>query len=313
MKRVIHLLGSHARRFAALIHEREPGRSVVVCETVEALDAQLPDVRVLFAPFPPRRGWGRAERLELLQLCGVGVDHFLPAVDLDERVEIAGMRGAMADDVAEHAMLMLLALTRGLPRFLDEQRAHRFEQRPVARLRDQKLAIIGLGAIGRAVAARAVAFGLEVRGLRRSPAPIPGVPVVVGPTQLEPLLAWCDAVVICAPRTERTRGWFNGDALRQLRDGAILVNVARGGIVHEAPLLERLRAGTLLAALDVFEDEPLDSSSLFFDAPNTIVTPHVAGFGPDYAERAVELLLANVRRLERGEPRVGLIDREQGY
>jgi len=313
LSRVIHLYGSGAQRFADLVSSREPERRLVVCDTAPALEAQIQELEVLFAPMPPRSGWRRAKRLDLIQLCGVGVDHFLPSPDLPESVEIAGMRGAMADDVAEHAMLMWLALTRALPSFLDDQRAHAFRQRRVARLRDQRLAIVGLGSIGRSLASRAQAFGAEVRGLRRSGAAVPGVQSVVGPDGLHALLAWCDAVVICTPRTDETRGLFDAAALAQLRPGATLINVARGGIVREPALLERLHEGTLQAALDVFETEPLAPSSPFFDAPNTIVTPHVAGFGSGYEERAIELLLENVRRLERGEPRTGVIDRSLGY
>ena len=314
--RAIHVFSPHAPRFAALIAARAPERDLVLLRERAELDACLGRVRVLFAPFPPSEGWGPAARLELLQLCGVGVDHFLPSPDLPASVEIAGMRGAMAPDVAEHAMLMLLALTRDLPHFAEAQRQRVFEQRMVPRLRGAKLAIVGFGSIGRALAARARGFGVRVRGLRRHPgaaSPPAGVEEVVPPAGLHELLAWCDAVVVCTPRTAETRGSIGAEALNQLHDGAILINVARGGIVHEGPLLDRLRAGTLRAALDVFEDEPLDETSPFWDAPNTIVTPHVAGYGEGYLERSVELLLDNVARLERGEPREGLVDRALGY
>ncbi|MCB9593660.1 MAG: D-2-hydroxyacid dehydrogenase [Sandaracinaceae bacterium] len=313
MRRVIHVFSPQAARFADLVAAQDPTREVVCWTERGAFDAGLGSARVLLAPYPPREGWEGARRLELIQLCGVGADHFLPSPDLPAHVEIAGMRGAMAPDAAEHAMTMLLALRRGLPGFLDDQRARVWRQRSVPRLAGARLAIVGLGAIGRAVASRAAAFGLEVRGVRRGGAPVAGVAQVLTPDRLEELLRWCDAVVICAPRTPETLGLIDAAALAALRDDALLVNVSRGGLVDEAALLERLRAGTLRAALDVFEDEPLSADSSFWDAPYTIVTPHVAGYGEGYLDRAVELLLANVARLERGEPREGLVDRARGY
>ena len=136
---------------------------------------------------------------------------------------------------------------------------------------------------------------------------------VVGLDGLDALLDWCDAVVICAPRTAETKGLLGAERIARLRDGTILVNVSRGGIVDELALLDRIRAGTITAALDVFEEEPLPPGSLFWNTRGAIVTPHVAGYGVGYMERAVEHLLANVARLERGEPLEGLVDREAGY
>ena len=312
MRRVIHVYTPHAERFATLIRARDPSREIVSWTDRSSFDAGLGSVRVLLAPYPPREGWAGARRLELVQLCGVGVDHFLPSPDLPEHVLVAGMRGAMAPDAAEHAMLMLLALERQLPMHLAQQRRREWKQRPVPRLAGARLLIVGLGSIGRELAQRARAFGLEIKGIRRSGAPVEGVEVH-GPDALHELLAWCDAVVIAAPRTPETRGLLDAEAIARLPKGAIVVNVSRGGIVDEAALLERLQDRTLRAALDVFDDEPLPSESSLWDAPNTIITPHVAGYGLGYLERAVELLLANVERLEREEPLRGLVDRERGY
>lgn len=309
----IHVFSEHAERFRELVLASEPMREVVAWTDRAAFDAGIAQARVLFAPFPPRDGWAGAERLELVQLLGVGADHFLPAPTLPERVHIAGMRGAMADDVAEHAVLMLLALSRNLPAFAADQRAHRYKQRMVPRLRGRKLAILGFGSIGAAVAARAAPFGVSIRGVRRHPEPAAGVDAVLGPERLLDVLRWCDALVVCTPLTDETRGLVGADALGCLRDGAILVDVSRGGVVDPGPLVDRLREGTLRAALDVFADEPLDPDSPLWDLPNVIVTPHVAGFGEGYLDRAVAVLLQNVGRLERGEPLIGLVDRDLTY
>jgi len=309
----IHVFSEHAERFRELILAVEPMREVVAWTDRAAFDEGIARARVLFAPFPPRDGWQGADRLELVQLLGVGADHFLPAPTLPERVHIAGMRGAMAEDVAEHVVLVLLALTRNLPSFAADQRARRWKQRMVPRLRGRKLAILGFGSIGAAVAARVEPFGVAVRGVRRHPEPAAGVEAVLGPDRVLDVLRWCDAVVVCTPLTDETRGLVGAEALACLHDGAILVDVSRGGVVDPGPLADRLRAGTLSAALDVFEDEPLDADSPLWGLPNVVITPHVSGFGEGYLDRAVAMLLENVGRLERGEPLVGLVDRDLTY
>ncbi|HHH30215.1 MAG TPA: D-2-hydroxyacid dehydrogenase [Polyangiaceae bacterium] len=309
----------HAEQLARVVQaqlargDTPRARELVCIPDVAALGRALPEVEVLFSPSPPKISFAAAARLRLIQICGAGADHFLPLPDLPAAVEIAGMRGAMADDVAEHACMMLLALTRELPSFLRAQRDRKLVQRPVPRLRGTRLAILGLGAIGRSIAARARPFGVHVRGLRRA-GTAGDLPIdVVGPAGLHELLGWCDAVVICLPRTRETEGFVDAAAIACLRDGAILVNVARGGLVDEGALLDRLRAGTLRAALDVFDEEPLVEDNPFYGIDGLIMTPHVAGYGTDYLERAAQLLLENVDRLDRGEPRRGLIDRELGY
>jgi phosphoglycerate dehydrogenase-like enzyme len=183
----------------------------------------------------------------------------------------------------------------------------------VPRLRGRRLALIGLGGIGTAIAKRAAAFGLEVRGICRTPRKMEHLDAVYGRQGLHGLAAWCDALVIAAPLTPETAGMIDAAVIACLRKGAIVVHLARGGIVDERALLARLEAGTLSAALDVFVDEPLAETSPFFGLANVIVTPHVAGFGEGYLEKAVEMLLENVARLERGEPRFGLVDRVLGY
>ncbi len=312
MRRVIHVYSPQAARFRDLILEADPSREVVTWTERGAFDAGLGSARVLLAPYPPREGWAGARRLELIQLAGVGADHFLPAPELPSHVQIAGMRGAMAPDAAEHAMTMLLMLARDVPDFVEAQRTRTWRQRMVPRLAGRRLAIVGLGSIGRALARRALAFDVEVRGVRRTGAAVDGLDVV-GPDRLDEVLDWCDAVVIAAPRTAATRGLLGADRIARLRDGTILVNVSRGGLVDELALLDRIRAGTLRAALDVFEDEPLPAGSLFWNTKGSIVTPHVAGYGTGYLERAVAHLLDNVGRLERGDPLEGLVDREAGY
>lgn len=307
----IHVYDAHAEHIRTLIEAADPSRRVVVCTD---LARELPGIRVLFAPMPPREGWAGARSLELIQMAGAGVSHFLPSPDLPAHVRIAGMRGVFADEAAEHAILMLLALRRRLVRLFDQQRARTWAQRSVAKMAGRTVAILGLGAIGSGIARRAAALDLRVLGVCRAPRPIEHVERVVALDRMHEVIEGADALVVTLPLTAQTRGIVDARALARLAPGAHVVHLGRGGVVDESALLAALERGTLGgAAIDVFEDEPLDPSSPFWTLPNTIVTPHVAGCGERYLEHAVEVLVDNARRIDRGEPLMRLIDRDAGY
>ncbi|HJL18211.1 MAG TPA: D-2-hydroxyacid dehydrogenase [Sandaracinaceae bacterium LLY-WYZ-13_1] len=312
-QRTIHVYHPRPEGLAERIRARAPDRPIVAWTEEAQLRRGLGDVEVLFAPLPPRTGWTGATRLALLQVAGAGVDHFLPSPDLPGTVQVASLRGVFADDVADHAMMLLLALTRGLPQWLDQQRARVWKKREVRRLRGRTVVVLGLGAIGRAVAARASACGMRVEGVRRRAEPAPGVSRVHRPEALADAARGADALVVCVPRTPATEGLVDAAVIDALEDGAALIDVGRGGVVDEPALLSAVRAGRLLAGRDVFDEEPLPDDSPWWSAPNTIVTPHLAGLGEGYLDRAIDVLLDNVARLERGEALLHLVDRAAGY
>lgn len=159
--------------------------------------------------------------------------------------------------------------------------------------------VYGLGAIGSAVAARARAFGAEVIGVRRTPGP-----EVVPPDEVPGLLPTVDVVVLAAPATAETAGLVSDAFLVAMREGSVLVNIARGALVDEAALLRSLdgRGVPAVAVLDVVAEEPLPPSSPLWSHPRVVVTPHNAAGGHGRGERALELFLANLRRWRAGEP-----------
>lgn len=143
---------------------------------------------------------------------------------------------------------------------------------------------------------------------------MPHVDQVFGPDELEAALGLADHLVITLPLTAKTRNAIDGKALEKLRPGAIVVQLSRGGIVDEVALEAALRAGRIRgAALDVFAEEPLPSSSSLWTTPNLIVSPHIAGWTSSYLERAVSVFLENLELVERGlEPRTR-VDRTRQY
>ena len=310
----IHVYDPRAERICKVVRGVSGGREVIALASREALDAALPGIEVLFSPRPPREGWARASRLSLVQMLGVGVDGLLPSSDLPERVEVGCARGLFAAEAAEHAVALVLALCRDLPGLAADQREARFRQRSAPRLAGTTVVVFGVGAIGTRIARALDALDATVIGVCKRPRPIAHVHEVLGSDRLDDALGRAHYLVVTAPRTPETHRRLDGRALALLPRGARVVCISRGGIVDEDALVAALARGDLAgAALDVFEHEPLPPESPLFRAPRLFVTPHVAGLGERYVERCAELLADNVDRLERGEPRVGLVDRGLGY
>ncbi len=300
---------------AAQLRTGMPEREIVVSHLDHELAARIGEIEVLLAFRPPKGMWAGAARLRLIQMMGAGVDALLPAPDLPAQVRVTNARGLHGAQMSEFALAMMLALAKRIPRALEQQRAHLWKLYGLPQLGGKTLGILGLGAIGAAVAEKARAFGMRVIGTQRVAKEVPNVDLVVtGPEGAARVLGESDYVVILLPLTPETRGSIGARELDQLKPGAYLVNLARGGIVDEHALLERLRSGRIAgAASDVFAREPMPPSDPLWDAPNLIVTPHVAGLEPEYMVRLMELAADNVSRLEGGRPLRNLVDRERGY
>jgi phosphoglycerate dehydrogenase-like enzyme len=290
-------------------------REIVVTHKDEDLRRVIGEVEVMLAFRPPRGIWAGAQRLKLIQMMGAGVDALLPAPDLPPAVRVTNARGLHGAQMSEFALAMMLALAKRIPRALEQQRGHLWKIYGMPQLAGKTLGILGLGAIGSAVAEKARAFGMRVIGTQREAKPVPGVDLVLaGPDGTKRVLGESDFLVVLLPLTPETRGSLGARELDALKPGAFVVNLARGGIVDESALLERLRSGHVGgAAFDVFAREPMPESDPLWDAPNLIVTPHVAGLEPDYMKRLMELAADNVARIERGEPLRNEVDRARGY
>jgi phosphoglycerate dehydrogenase-like enzyme len=155
---------------------------------------------------------------------------------------------------------------------------------------------------------------MRVLGTQRRPKPSPHADLVLGPEDTERVLAESDYLVVILPLTPATRGSLDAARLSRMKSDAVLVNMARGGIVDEEALGAMLREERLRGAvLDVFAEEPLPEASPLWDVPNLIVTPHVAGFSRDYLPRVFEIFAENVCHLEAGQPLRNEIDRTRGY
>ncbi|MEZ0068531.1 phosphoglycerate dehydrogenase-like enzyme [Streptacidiphilus sp. MAP12-20] len=234
--------------------------------------------------------------LKIVQTLTAGMDDVLPHIP--PGVTACNARGLHDASTAELAVTLILASLRGIPYFSRLQAEGRWSQEFHDSLADRRVLILGYGSIGQALAARLLPFECEVVPLARRARPGEGVHAV---TELPALLPTADVVVLLTPLTPETRHLVDAGFLARMKDGALLVNVARGPVVDTEALLKELSAGRLRAALDVTDPEPLPAGHPLWHAPGTLITPHVGGPSSAFLPRAKRLLRGQILRYERGE------------
>ena len=244
----------------------------------------------------------KAENLRWMHTFSAGVDDAFFASLLERGVRLTTSSGAQAVPIAQTVMLYLLALSRDLPGWLEDQRQRRWNPRSIRELTGLHLGVVGLGPIGEEVARLGAAMGMKVTGLRRKPRgdePCQTLPMEA----LGELLPQVDALVIAVPLTDSTRDLMDAAAFQALKPGALFVNIARGEVVDEEALVSALRDGRLGGAgLDVFREEPLPEESPLWTMPNVLITPHSSGTSPGNNLRASEMFLHNLRAYAGGGP-----------
>jgi len=219
-----------------------------------------------------------------------------------------GIHGA---SVGESVVGHCLTFARRLHRYRDRQHDRVWEHEPYEKaftLRGERACVVGLGTLGRGVAVRLDALGIDVVGVRRTPAPGPGVAEVVTPDALDEAVADARFVVLTVPLTEGTRGLVDAAVLANMREDAYLVNVARGEVVDQDALVAALDGGDVAgAALDALDPEPLPEASPLWGFDEVLITPHCAALTNDYHEAVGDLVVTNARRIGRGEDPVNRV------
>ena len=289
---------------------------LVEAKTPERQREEIVDADVLFGRVKPEI-FTHARRLRYYHCLGAGVDAVLSPELVESDVIVASEKGEVGIHLAEHAFALLLALTRGVHTALREpdfrlREPIRKEQRE---LWEQTLGIVGFGGTGRAVARRALGFGMRVVAVDiEDVPPEPGVEAIWKPDRLYDLLGMSDVVVIGLPLTKATHHLFTRDLFRRMQRHAILINVTRGEIVYGEDLMTALEEGLIWGVgLDVTDPEPVPAEHALWRHPRAVVTPHTAGGSPRRAGRAIATFCENLRRLADGRPLLSLIDKRKGY
>ncbi|MEQ4204582.1 2-hydroxyacid dehydrogenase [Actinopolymorpha sp. B17G11] len=238
--------------------------------------------------------------LEVVQTLTAGVENVRP--HLGEGVTLCNARGVHDASTAELGVALILASLRGIPEFVHAQTEHRWADGRRQALADKRVVVLGAGSIGQALARRLAPFECEVTLVGRT-----ARGGVAGAAQLADLLPAADVVVLLVPMTDETRGMVDAKFLAQLKDGALLVNIARGPIVQSDALLAELSSGRLRAAVDVTDPEPLPATDPLWDAPGLLLSPHVGGNTSAFVPRGRALVSAQLRRYVAGEPLANVV------
>lgn len=287
----------------------------------EALEA-VEGAEVYFGFGVPADVLRRGTKLRWVHSGTAGVGGSLTPEMLESDVIFTNSAGVHAPAMAETVLAMMLHFARGLDLAVRNQAAARWDttrfdaaDSPVHEVAGSTVGIVGYGGIGRLVAVRARALGARIVALKRRQAEAEhGVEVVLGRDGLERILAESDFLVLAAPETPETRGMIDAAALERMPRHAVLINVARGGLVDEAALVEALKGGRLRgAALDVFATEPLPPSNPFWELENVLITPHTSAYTHHFWERECALLEASIARYLDGRPPLNVVDKRAGY
>ncbi|KRC93866.1 MULTISPECIES: 2-hydroxyacid dehydrogenase [unclassified Streptomyces] len=255
------------------------------------------------APEVGQRPLPAMSSLEVVQTLSAGIDHVEPALgSLPPGVRLCNARGVHEASTAELTLTLVLASLRGVPDFVRAQDRGEWLGGFRPALADKNVLIVGYGSIGSAIEDRLVPFEVarvaRVARSWRTTARGPVHPIA----ELPALLPEADVVILCTPLNETTLGLADAGFLARMKDGALLVNVARGGVVDTEALLAELESGRLTAALDVTDPEPLPPGHRLWTAPGVLVSPHVGGPTSAFRPRAERLLADQLRRFVNREP-----------
>ncbi|MXZ73763.1 MAG: D-2-hydroxyacid dehydrogenase [Gemmatimonadetes bacterium] len=289
---------------------------VIRVDSEEEALAVMPEIEVVCGEIT-RALFARRRKLAWIQSWGAGVDGLLYPELVESDVVLCSAKGFVGVHLADHAMALLLALTRGIHTAI---RNPGWDPRWPIRdasweLVDRTMGIVGLGGTGRELAIRASAFGMRVVAVDPEDVEVPDeVEACWGMDRFHALLEQSDVVAVCAPLTAGTEGLFDRAAFARMPDHALLINVTRGRIVDEAALLEALEGKRIGGAgLDVVPQEPLPGDHPLWKMENVVITPHTAGGSPNRDGRCVALFCENLRRYLDGRPLTSVIDKRKGY
>ncbi len=299
-----------AYRMGEAFARRNTGISWLEVRSAEELQAAAAKAHVIVTS-----GFWRNELLEtasnlrFVQSISAGTDQYDKERFREKGVRLASAKGVNAKAVAEHAMALILALSRQLHTGRDHQKARQWRgmigdlSLREDELGGKTLLIVGLGGIGARLARLAKAFDLNVIATKRDPSSGGDVADSVLPqSQLRELLPQADIVALTCPLTPETENLIDAKALSLMKPSAHLINVARGRVVDEDALIAALQAGQIAAAgIDVTREEPLPQSSPLWTMSNVLLTPHTAGETRRYEDNVLDIMIENIERLWRGE------------
>ena len=306
---------NETREWAEAVAQAVPEATIVVAETEEEALREIPTADATFGNLH-RNLLAEAQQLKWLAAPAIAPPAGYYYDELIAHPVVAtNFRGIFNEHIAAHILAFVLALARGLQYYIPQQIRHEYKPRRLdsgtVYLPESTALILGVGGIGAEAAKYLSQLGVKVLGIDARREDVPeGVVSLHQPAELDALLPQADFVILTIPHTPETEGLFDSARFAKMKKSAFYINIGRGMTTKLDALNEALRDGTIAgAALDVYEIEPLPADHPLWDAPNVLLTPHTAGFGPYLDDRRRDLLVENAKRFAAGEPLVNVVDK----
>ena len=306
----------------AMLEALPPDTRIAVGDTAEAFTRAAGEAAVLFnwsgSGALLRQVFGMCPALRWVHSRAAGLDEQLFPELIESSVPLTNGSGVFSPPLGEFVLGAILYFAKDFRRLIRNQTAGVWEPFDITEISGRTAGIVGYGDIGRAVASRLRAMGMEVLALRRHAPPVDHVDPLVtrtyGPDGLLEMIARCDYLVVTAPLTPETRGMIGMREFAAMKPDAVVINVGRGPVIDEPAMIQALAEKRILgAALDVFTSEPLPAGHPFFQFENLLLSPHSADHTPDWQERAMQFFLAQFERFAKGEPLLNVVDKRRGY
>ncbi len=268
---------------------------------------------------PLREIWPYARKVRWVHSLAAGVEKVLFPELIASPVPVTNARGVFKRSLAEFAVLGILYFYKRVRRLVESQRAHHWDDFLVDMLPGRVMGVVGYGEIGRECALLAQALGMKIHALRRNPQRSSAdsiVERVFGPAELNEMLGEIDVLLAAAPLTPETRHMIGEPEFKVMKPSAIVINVGRGPVIHEAALISALQEERIGgAALDVFEEEPLRADSPLWDLENVLISPHCTDRtrDPDWMDLTAQVFVENFHRFVNGQELENVVDKKAGY
>ncbi len=292
-----------------------PNVKVVAGENGKLVE-QIVDADAIFGTISPEL-FRAAKKLKWVQTYSAGVETFRFPEFTNSNVVLTNCKIIQGPEIADHALAMLLSLTRQLNRLIPERTSEEWQKgkyHPIE-LRGKTAVVIGVGGIGSQIAQRASAFGMTVIGVDPKDIPFsPYISKVVTPNRLDDVLPKADVVFVSAPHTPESEGMMGSKQFNEMKKGSYFIAVSRGKLYSSEALVKALDEQRLAGAgLDVTNPEPLPKGHALWKFPNVVITPHIAGESDGIQARRVELMKENIARFDKGETLLNVVDKVKGY
>lgn len=290
---------------------------VKVEANLDASALPLEDVEILITyGFGINRGLlDRMPALKWIQVFQTGVEH-IPLNEVHKRgIVLTNVKGIYGKPMSEYVMSIVLYITRDIPRFVRNQKLHKYDRRElVDEVNGKTMGIFGTGMIGKEVAKKAKAFEMNVLGFNSTGRPVPHFDETYTWDKKDEMLRRSDFIVLLLPLTEKTRHFIGKREFSIMKKGACLINIGRGPLIDESALVESMERGDIRgAALDVFNEEPLPEHSPLWDLDNVLITPHLSGKTVRFFERCIDIFAKNYKAYTEKRPMHFVVDVKRGF